>query len=173
MSTRVAPGERELWILRHGKAEGSAPSGRDFDRPLARRGRKDASDAGAWMKGRRTVPDLVVSSPAVRAKETALRAAEAAGLDPGGILWEPRIYEAELPALLRVLAELDDTAGRVLLVGHNPGLEDLVLHLGGDSVEMPADGKVMPTAALARFAMPPDWERLPPGAGRFLGIRLP
>jgi phosphohistidine phosphatase len=72
-----------------------------------------------------------------------------------------------------VLSEIPRSAGRVLIVGHNPALEDLVLHLGGDAIRIPEDGKVLPTAGVARFRMPADWGRLPPGAGDLASLVRP
>ncbi len=164
---------RELLVMRHGKSDRGAGVRRDFDRPLARRGRKDSKRMGEWLRSARARPDLVIASPAERARDTAERVAEALGLDGKAIRREPRLYDASLERILRILGEVPASAARVLLVGHNPGLEDLVLHLGGDAVEIPGDGKVLPTAAVARFAMPDDWGRLPPGAGILRGIARP
>ena len=159
--------------MRHGKSDRGADVRRDFDRPLAGRGRKDSKRMGRWLKGKRFLPDLVVASPAERARDTAVRVVEEMGLDEGSIRREPRLYDAPVERILRILGEVPGSAGRVLLVGHNPGLEDLVLHLAGDAVEIPGDGKVLPTAAVARFAMPADWGRLPPGAGLLREITRP
>ena len=159
--------------MRHGKSDRGAAVPRDFDRPLAMRGRRDAKRMGRWLKGKRLLPDLLVASPAVRARDTAVRVAEALGLEGFSILEEPRLYDADLRRILEVLGGLPPSAGRILLVGHNPGLEDLVLHLGGDAVEIPGDGKVLPTGAVVRFGMPADWGRLPAGSGTLRGIARP
>jgi phosphohistidine phosphatase len=164
---------RELLVLRHGKSDRDARARRDFDRPLAKRGRKDARCMGAWIRKEKALPDLVVCSTARRAKETAERALEEMGLDEGDVKWEPRVYEATLERLLQILGELPGAARRVLLVGHNPSLEDLVLHLGGDGVENPDDGKVLPTCGLALLRMPADWGRLKPGAGDLVELLRP
>lgn len=169
---RKAAGARELLVLRHAKSDWGE-SASDFDRPLAKRGRKDAPRVGRWLREEGLAPDLVLSSPAKRARETAERVVEALGSDAGEVRWEPRLYDADLGRILRVLAEKSVAGRRVLLVGHNPGLEDLVLHLGGDAVAIPGDGKVLPTAAVARFRMPPDWGRLPPGSGELLALVRP
>lgn len=164
---------RELLVMRHGKSDRGVEVRRDFDRPLAKRGRKDAKRMGAWLRERKLRPDLVVASPAVRARDTADRVAEALGLDGGAIRREPRLYDATVERILGILGAVPESAMRVLIVGHNPGLEDLVLHLGGDAVEIPGDGKILPTGAVARFSMPADWGRLPAGAGVLRGITRP
>ena len=162
---------RELLVLRHAKSD-RPPGTRDFDRPLAKRGRRDAPRVGEWLREEGLVPDLVLSSPAARARETVERILPALRIGTGAIEWDGRVYEGRLDGLLAVLADVPATARRVLLVGHNPGLEDLVLHLGGD-VPIPDDGKLLPTAAIARLRMPADWSRLHPRAGELVGIRRP
>jgi phosphohistidine phosphatase len=164
---------RELLVMRHAKSDRGVEVRRDFDRPLAKRGKKDSKRMGRWLKERKLRPDLVIASPAVRARDTADRVAGVLGLDGDAIRREPRLYDAPVERILRILGEVPDSAMRVLLVAHNPGLEDLVLHLGGDGVEIPGDGKVLPTGAVARFSMPADWGRLPPGAGVLKGIVRP
>lgn len=169
---RAAGGKspRELLVLRHGKSDWGDAAKRDFDRPLVGRGRKGAKRIGAWIRKRKLVPDFVVSSPAKRARQTTLVALKAMDFDPGSVKWDPRIYEATGARLLLVLGELPRSARRVLVVGHNPSLEDLVLHLGGDDVEIPKDGKILPTATLAHFRMPGDWGSLVPGCGRLVAV---
>ena len=79
------------------------------------------------------------------------------------------IYEADLSTLLDVLGECDPDAHRTMIVGHNPGLEYLLDHLAG-GVPVPGDGKLLPTAALARLTLPGDWRRLKRGRGELLGL---
>jgi len=157
---------RELLVLRHGKSDWTSGAERDFDRPLAKRGRKASKRMGEWLRDSGLAPDHVVSSPAERARQTVERFCEAAGLDASAIEWAPAVYDAELVDLLSVLGNCPPAARRVLLVGHNPGLEELVRHLGGESVQIPADGKLVPTATIARLEMPDDWQRLPAGCAR-------
>ena len=164
---------RELLVVRHAKSDWDGDARTDFDRALAKRGRKDAPRMGEWLRRERLLPDLVRSSPARRAKETTLLLLEAMGLDEQVVLWEPRLYGTGLAEHLRILAECPRAARRVMLVAHNPALEDLVLHLGGEDAVPVTDGKVLPTAAVARIRMPADWGRLPAGCGRVLGIARP
>jgi phosphohistidine phosphatase len=170
---RAAEGSRELLILRHAKSDRGGFAGPDFDRPLDDRGREDAPRVGKWLRKKDLVPDHVVASPARRARDTAEAVAAAAGIEPAAIAWEKGIYDASLGALLRVLAEVPPGARRILLVGHNPGLEELVLHLAAGDVPMPEDGKLLVTSALARFDLPPAGEPLAEGCGVLRGIRRP
>ena len=115
---------RELLILRHGKSDwGTADD--DFHRPLTERGRHSARRMAIWMVEQKLMPDHVVASPAERALATARKACKTMGLSPKTIHKDPRVYEAGPDELLRVLADCPGTARRVMLVGHNPGLEDL------------------------------------------------
>jgi phosphohistidine phosphatase len=146
---------RRLVLLRHGKSDwsGGPP---DHLRPLARRGQRQASEAGRWLAGNVGVLDLAVVSPAERTRETwRLAAAE---LDtPPPVREDDRVYAASAPSLLAVLQELPEEAAMVVLVGHNPAIEDLVASLTGRSVSMP-------TSALAVIDLPGPWSDAARGA---------
>jgi len=128
---------------------------------------------GAWLLSQGLVPDWVVSSDAERAKGTAEEAVKSLGMKPRAIHWERRVYAAYRDELLAVLGGCPLRARRVLLVGHNPGLEDLVTYLAGNEVEMPPDGKLLPTATLARLSMPEHWDQLSPGCAKLEAIVRP
>ena len=118
---------KRLLVLRHAKAEDDSASGKDFDRPLAERGRHDAADVGRAMRERGLHPDAIIASPAKRVVETLDALAEGFGpLDPD---YDRRIYNASAATLLDVVRETHDDAQTLLLVGHNPGLHLLVLDL--------------------------------------------
>jgi len=163
---------RELLVLRHAKSSWDDASRADRDRPLAPRGRRDAPRMGRWLRDHDLVPDRVLSSPAARARETVEAVVEALG---GGIdvHLEERIYLGSAGELRRVLVGCPAACRRVLLVGHNPGLEDLVRELVGGAVEEPADGKLLPTAALARLAVRGTWSALGPGTATLVEIVRP
>ena len=86
---------------------------------------------------------------------------------------DERIYEASAGELLKVLADCPREASRVAIVGHNPGLEDLLLHLVPTPPMIPEDGKLLPTAALACLTMPDDWSSLEEGSARLLHLTRP
>ncbi|QIK39198.1 histidine phosphatase family protein [Caldichromatium japonicum] len=164
---------RELLLLRHAKSDWDSGAASDFDRPLAKRGKKDAPNVGTWLYHEGLVPDYVISSPTKRARQTAIRVCKRLDFKKGQIVWEPRVYEADVRTLLDVLAKCPRQAGIVLLIGHNPGLEELLLYLVGDEVEPPADGKLLPTATVARLEMPEDWTSLPAGCAHLVSITRP
>ena len=145
--------------MRHAKSSWGDPSLADFERPLNERGRKAAPLVGRFMRKQRLRPDLVLSSPAERARQTAALVIEAAGL-AAPLRYDERIYEATPSRLAEVVSQVEETVGELLLVGHNPGLAGLLELLAGES-------RHVPTAALARVALDVEkWGRLRAGVGR-------
>lgn len=127
---------KTLWLLRHGKSSWDDPSQEDFDRPLNERGVNDTKLSGKYARRQKMTPDLVLSSPATRAKHTAELFVAAAGLN-NAPAYDERIYEASARELLKLLSQLDDAYNTVLLIGHNPGFEDLCEHLTGAPKKVP------------------------------------
>lgn len=161
----------ELLILRHAKSDWSTGEA-DFDRPLNPRGQRDAPRMGNWLKSQGLTPNLVLSSPARRARETTLAVVQALALDEEAIRWEAGIYEAHPGALMTVLRRCPAGTGRVLMVGHNPGLEQLLLRLC-PRLSIPADGKLLPTATVAHLQLSLDWPELEPGSGELHTLMRP
>jgi len=150
---------KTLLLLRHGKAEPKESASNDHDRPLAERGRADAPRMGQLLAQEGLAPDEVVSSPALRARETAELAAGEAGFS-GEVRFDDRIYENTADDLLAVVRDLPDEAQRVMLVGHNPGFEHLLTTLVGSREELPA-------AALAKVDFEVgSWRDATSGLGR-------
>lgn len=170
---RAARMPRHLLLLRHAKSDWYAGAASDFDRPLSKRGRKDARRMGRWMRVEGLVPDCVIASPAQRARDTALRVCRELAIPEQDVYFDSRIYEADVPALLSVLGECPQTCHDVMLVGHNPGLADLLAWLWGENLVVPEDRKLMPTATLARLRMPREWTRLERGCGRAIVLTRP
>lgn len=163
---------RELLVLRHGKSDWSTGVD-DYHRPLKERGKRAAEQVGTWLAQQAMLPDLVVTSPAKRALTTARMVCDAMGSGPLDISEDRRIYAAGVGELLGVLGDCSRDACRVLLVGHNPGLEELLIWLADADLPLPEDGKLLPTAALARLSMPDDWRGLASGCARLEGITRP
>ena len=160
---------RELLIHRHAKSAWDTDAPADFDRPLSPRGLGASKRMGRYIADTGLVPDAVVCSTATRAVQTVLGVAQAARFTLQTVRFEGAIYEASLSTLLDVLGDCDPGAHRTMIVGHNPGLEYLLDHLAG-GVPIPGDGKLLPTAALARLELPGDWGRLDRGDGKLLGL---
>ena len=151
---------RTLYLLRHAKSSWKDDSLRDFDRPLKGRGREAAEQIGKVLGAGKMGPLLVISSPAVRARETTLIVLHSAGMDVEP-RFDERIYEADVPALLEVVWSIPDSSSSAMLVGHNPGFENLLSYLTGDD-------RHMPTCALARieFADAGSWRDVSERSGR-------
>jgi phosphohistidine phosphatase len=156
---------QKLIIMRHGKSDWAKAAQSDFDRPLSGRGRKDAPHMGAWLEKKGLVPDLIISSPALRARETAELVADALGYERQHIVWSKEIYDASLADLLAVLADIDHKVSCLLLIGHNPGLDSLLEYLSQDKPEY-WDGKLLTTAALAVLSYGDGPIRYERGSGR-------
>lgn len=162
--------KHELLILRHAKSAWNTDAATDFDRPLSKRGRRDAPRVGRFLAEQGLVPDYVVSSPAMRARQTVLAVCEQMGLAEADMHWDERIYHASTGSLMDVLAECPESAGRVMIAGHNPGLEMLVQTLCKQRVPMPDDYKLMPTAAVAHLEIPGTWRDLDGGTAKLLSL---
>ena len=160
---------RELLLLRHGHAVPHGSVRPDFDRPLDERGTVDTVWMARWAVDGGVVPDLVVASPARRARETAEGFCRETGLSVEAIRWRERIYDAHVSGLLQVLAETPAEFRRVMLVGHNPGFEELAgLLAHGDPHRVR-----LATAAAARIRMPEDWSELSPDDGEMVEVVRP
>jgi phosphohistidine phosphatase len=156
---------RTLYLLRHAKSAWKTDASSDFDRPLSKRGERDAPRMGAWLHGQGVEPDYLVSSPARRAWQTARHICEGLGVEESRVACDRRIYEAGVAELLEVLSECPAGAGSILLIGHNPGLEELVAFLCGEA-GLPTHDKLMPTGAVAGLGIAAAWNRLERGCGR-------
>jgi len=150
---------KELLILRHGKSDWSTDKS-DFDRPLKKRGKRESKRLGVWLLQQQLIPDFILTSPAVRAVSTAKKICKSMGLPDSHIHDDPRIYRADHHTLKQIIRQLPKQANRVLIIGHNPGLEDLVLKLANKTITMPADYNLLPTATLAHFKLKQDFARL-------------
>ena len=149
---------RQLVLLRHAHAEPAAAGQTDFDRPLSAEGVAEAEAAGVWLEQHGYTPDRIVYSPARRTKETLERVLAVLGNVEARS--DARIYEAT-PGTLMEIADVHRDGGRVLLVGHNPGLEQMVALLAsGQSGEF----RGMPAGGVAVLDLPPD-AGLEPGIG--------
>lgn len=151
---------RELFILRHAKSDWDSDAKQDSERPLNKRGRKDAPRMGAWMREHYLYPGLVLCSTAVRARETLEAVAQELELSPERMQFLDELYLANLGTLLKILRDIPAERNSVMLVGHNPGLDELTSYLSKAPIPLTESGKLMTTACLAHFKLPDDWQEL-------------
>ncbi|MFH8472381.1 SixA phosphatase family protein [Streptomyces sp. NPDC018000] len=164
---------RRLVVLRHAKSAWPDDVA-DHERPLAPRGRRDAPAAGRWLREADCVPDLVVCSTARRTRQTwDLVSDELEATTP--VTYDARLYQASAGELLGVVRDIPAQVGTVMLIGHNPGAQDLVLMLAGE-----AEGHALertrtkfPTSAIAVLCLPGPWSDLEPGAARLTEMVVP
>lgn len=140
---------KTLYLLRHAKSSWADTSLPDRERPLAPRGERDATKMSKRWSQRHVKPDLIMSSPAVRALATAKVVAQGLEYKTQQITVDDRLYAATEDALIAVIESLDDTLDRVMLVGHNPGFTELAHHIDSEITHMP-------TCALAEFRFQVD-----------------
>ena len=144
---------KTLLLLRHAKSSWKQPEQHDHDRPLNKRGKKEAPKVGRYLKESELVPDLVLSSTARRAQDTAQAVVEESGFSGQVDLYQD-LYLSDTTCYLDILHYLPDEASRVLVVGHNPDLEELLTLLTDVTVHMT-------TAALAQVDLPiSSWREL-------------
>ena len=157
---------RELILLRHAHAETASMGQADLDRPLSAEGLAEAEAAGRWLAAHRLIPDCVLCSPARRTRETLETVLDVIGYIDQRI--EPAIYEAT-PGTLIALADANVDVGRLMLVGHNPGLERLaaLLHSGQSG-----DYRGMPPAGIAVLNVPVE-TALEPGIAQLSAFWWP
>ena len=154
---------RILYMLRHAKAGLPAAGQRDHDRELTGRGRREAAALGARYAGDPDLPDLVVTSTAARAVQTATLWARAAGLPERSITRRDGIYLAEAEAVLGLIRSLDERLQRVLLVGHNPTFSELATGLSARFI-------ALPTCAMAVLSITGGWAGVSAATVRLLRI---
>jgi phosphohistidine phosphatase len=185
---------RRLILLRHAKSDW--PDVPDRDRPLAKRGRRDAPRIGRWLREHGDQPDVVVVSDAARTRQTWDLVAPELGGSPA-VRLEPRAYAASALTLLYLAQELPARYRTAMLIAHNPGLSELATSLAApphsdraaappdsDRAAAPPDSDraagngprpaiSLPTAAVAVFEFPGDWPSLTPGHARLISLTTP
>ncbi len=147
---------KTLFLLRHAKTEHAAPGIEDFDRKLTPQGSADGLRVGAYLKQCEPTVEQIISSPAIRARETTELVKQAAGLDLE-VQYDRRMYEADPQLMLDIVSEGDAALSCILLVGHNPAMEDFLRGLTGQLVSLSA-------GSLAQVESPEtNWIDVKPG----------
>lgn len=141
--------KHKLIIMRHAKSDWSEESRSDFDRPLTTRGRKAAKSIGVWLKKNQYIMDRIICSPALRAKQTCQLVLEELGITQNHVLWEPEIYDASLNHLLSLINRYSQGTPMLFILGHNPGLDQLLCYLSRDPPPASSSGKLLTTGSVA------------------------
>lgn len=143
--------------MRHAKSDWNNELLSDFDRPLNKRGVKDAPRMARWMADIKLVPDLLVSSPAQRAKQTASEIIDELKIADDAVVFDRRMYLASTETLLQVIRETEPSCKKLMIVGHNPGLEGLALSLCRSEIPLTPDGALLTTANIVHLQLDHAW----------------
>jgi phosphohistidine phosphatase len=160
---------KQLLLMRHAKSSWDDPGLADLERPLAPRGRRASKLIGEHLRAQRIKPQLVLCSPSRRTRETL----ERIGLDDSDQRIEDDLYAASAGELLGVITGLADDIDSAMLIGHNPGLQDLALRLAGPGQEVARLRRKFPTAALATLEFEGGWRELAPGSAELVAFVRP
>lgn len=159
---------KQVLLLRHAKSSWDDPQLKDFDRPLAKRGKRDAPNMGTFLKKAGSLPGEIISSTAKRAQETTQLLCEAAGLDDDIITWNGDLYYGGNSAYFASIEQASDAVERIMLVGHNPKMEEVAGKLIGHG------NLRMPTAALLCFEQPANrWNQIEAGLAQLKWMVIP
>ncbi|MDH3380156.1 MAG: histidine phosphatase family protein [Gammaproteobacteria bacterium] len=150
---------RHLLLLRHAKSDWSTGISNDFDRPLARRGQKATRRMAVWLLQYRISPDYVVCSSAARTRQTVELLFET-WMNPPTVEYRDDLYLADVTTMLTVLAVCGGDHSKVMLVGHNPGCEELTRYLGRPDDLTGTPEKLIPTGTCVHFAFDNDWQTM-------------
>ena len=164
---------RELFIVRHAKSDWSNDPAADYDRPLSPRGEQDVPRVAQWLVSSNIKPDLLISSPARRAIQTAETIATRVGIPEQAFVRDPRLYLANEEILLSVISQISDRYLSVMLVGHNPGLENILLRLSGDPLPFNDSGTLLTTANVVQLQFRTSWQKLQNKQGRLVNFIRP
>ncbi|HEY6778105.1 MAG TPA: histidine phosphatase family protein [Thermoleophilaceae bacterium] len=159
---------KRLFLLRHAKSSRDDVALADRDRPLAPRGRRAAEVMARHLRDEKISPALVLCSPARRTRETLEAVAPS-----GEVRIEEELYGASGTELLELLQDVPDEIESVMLVGHNPAIEELALGLAADGARLEDMERKFPTGALATLSVPDSWRELGPGSAELVAFVTP
>lgn len=159
---------KTLYLIRHAKSDWDNPLLSDFDRPLNKRGKKNAPFMGNVLAKARIRPDLILSSPAVRAQMTAIEIAKKVGYKDDSIVYNETLYEADCTAIEYVLQSIPFTQKTVFLIGHNPGLTEFAQYISGYRIEN------IPTCGIVCVKLQKDdWSSITENSAQFISFDYP
>ncbi len=157
-----------LYLLRHAKSSWKDAELSDIDRPLNRRGKKNAPEMGKYLRKNGVNPQLIISSPAKRAFQTSTLLSDKLGYEEKNIKIDMSLYGANTDELIKLIHGIDDTLKRVMLVGHNPGFTQVIAYLSDYALDN------LPTCGLAEIRFNcRKWENVKKGKGRLERLEFP
>lgn len=152
---------KTIYLARHAKSSWKSDAVTDFDRPLNNRGISDALLMGDELNRLDWKPEKIISSPAIRAKQTCKTLCEKLAIPIESVVWNKDIYAAYVITLIHILSTLPESTKSVMLIGHNPAMEDLLLHFCGDASSYhQKDGKLLTTSNVVKITTQSDWKDL-------------
>lgn len=151
---------KQLLILRHAKSDWSANYNRDIERPLNTRGKNDAGLIGSWIAEHHLEPDYILCSPAKRTRSTIDNLSGHIEITGIQTVYPNVLYLADLDTLLTIIRNAPEPVQRLLLVGHNPGLEELLCYLSNQPIPLTTNGKLFTTANLAVLEIPGSFNQV-------------
>jgi phosphohistidine phosphatase len=159
---------KTLYLVRHAKSSWKYPNLDDFERPLNKRGRKNAPFMGKVLKKLKVAPDLVISSPANRAATTARIIAAAVNYPLENIRYSEAIYDFSENALIHVVKQVDDTMNKAMVVGHNPAINGLANYIGDQPISN------IPTCGVFCVELNiPSWAKISDHCGKLKFFEFP
>jgi len=159
---------RELILLRHAKSDWKEPGLPDIERPISDKGKKSACKISNWLTQNNVLPDLVWVSPAKRAQQTLKRLNLPKDIP---VETQTLLYLASTDQLKSLLSKIPAQFGRVMLIGHNPGFEKLMRQLM--ATDDPTKPELFPTASLAHFILPHEWQDISTGDAKLINFIRP
>ena len=168
--------KKTIYLARHAKSSWKSHAQTDFDRPLSKRGMKNAEKMGVELAKLNWMPECIISSPALRASQTCHILCENIGFPSDHIVWSRDIYAAYMVTLLHALSREPETTKSVMLVGHNPAIEDLLLHLCGEAIwkdHAQKNGKLFTTGNIAKISVDNTWKSLAMGGAKLAQLLRP
>jgi phosphohistidine phosphatase len=163
---------RTLYLLRHAKSSWANPALPDHERPLAPRGRRACALIAAHVRGEQIAPDLVLCSSSLRTRETLRRVAT--GFEtPSEAVVEERLYTGAATGILARLHDVPGSVSSLMLIGHNPAIQELALELTASGARREAMTRKFPTGALATLTFTGSWAALVPGSAELTAFVTP
>ena len=154
---------KTIYLPRHAKSSWNSGVVKDFDRPLNNRGQNDAIKMAEEMYRLSWSPEKIIASPAIRVKQTCKVYCEILNYPVENVEWNSEIYAAYTITLLHILTSLEEATKSVMLIGHNPAMEDLLVHLCGNTKvreQQQKDGKILTTANVVKLTTNAEWKDL-------------